>query len=189
MRLCGSNKNMSEIISELQTISENAQKTFGELSGEQINWRPSETGWSVGQCFDHLIKSNELFFDELDKIGSGNRKNSFLESFSPLSGFFGGFLIKSLKKDERKFKAPTQKIVPPSEIDANIIEIFAAHQTELAEKIKKTENADWNKTKVTSPFFSLATYSLSDGYTAIVEHEKRHFRQAKRVMQTEGFPK
>jgi hypothetical protein len=183
------NGKLTKTINEIEKISADAQKTFGELSAEQVNWRPSETGWSVGQCFDHLIKSNELFFDELDRIASGNRKNSFLESFSPLSGFFGGFLIKSLKKDERKFKVPAQKIVPPSDIEPNIIKIFAAHQTELAEKIKKTENADWNKTKVTSPFFSLATYSLSDGYTAIVEHEKRHFRQAERVLQAEGFPK
>jgi hypothetical protein len=180
---------MSKIISELQTISENAKKTFGDLTPEQINWRPSETGWSVGQCFEHLIISNKLFFDELDKIGAGNRKNSLLESFSPLSGFFGNFLINSLKKDERKFKVPTQKIAPPSEIDPNIVEIFAAHQTELSEKIKRTEDADWKKTKVTSPFFSLATYSLADGYTVIVEHEKRHIRQAERVLQTSGFPK
>ena len=180
---------MSDIIFELQTISENARKTFGDLSPEQINWRPSETGWSVAQCFDHLIKSNVLFFDELDKIGSGNRKNSFLESFSPLSGFFGNFLIKSLQKDARKFKVPTQKIAPPSDIDANIIEIFTAHQAQLAEKIKRTENADWKKTKVTSPFFSLATYTLADGYTVIVEHEKRHLRQAERVLKEANFPK
>ena len=88
---------MNDTISELQTISKNTSTFFGNLSSEQINWRPSETGWSVGQCFEHLIKSNELFFDELDKIAGGNRKNSFLESFSPLSGFFGNFLINSLK--------------------------------------------------------------------------------------------
>lgn len=180
---------MSEIISELQTVSANVQEKFGSLSAEQINWRPSETGWSVGQCFEHLIKTNELFYDDLEKIALGTRKNSFFESFSPLSGFFGSLLINSLKKDERKFKAPTKKIVPPSEIDPHIIEIFAAHQSELIEKIRQTETADWKKTKVTSPFIKIATYKLSDGYKIIVEHEKRHFRQAERVMQTEGFPK
>lgn len=179
----------NNITNELQTISENALKTFGELSAEQINWRPSETGWSVGQCFEHLIKSNELFFDELDRIASGNRKNSLLESFSPLSGFFGNLLISSLKKDTRKFKAPTQKIVPPSEIDPNIIKIFAAHQAELVEKIKRTESADWNKITITSPFMKLMTYRLADGYKIIVEHERRHFRQATRVLQAESFPK
>jgi len=179
----------SNIASELEVISADAQTSFGNLSAAQVNWKPSETGWSVGQCFEHLIKSNELFFDELERIASGSRKNSFLESYSPLSGFFGNLLINSLKKDSRKFKAPTQKIVPPSEIDANIVEIFAAHQSELIGKIKRTEAADWRKIKVTSPFMKLITYRLSDGYQVIVEHEKRHVRQAARVLEAENFPK
>jgi hypothetical protein len=181
---------MSEkIISELKNISEDVQKTFGELSPEQINWKPSSEGWSVGQCLEHLIKTNELFYVELDQIADGNRKSSLLESYSPLSGFFGGLLIKSLKKDERKFKAPSPKIVPPSEIDPNIVEVFQAHQSELIEKITAIESEDFSKIKVTSPFLKIATYRLSDGFQIIIEHEKRHFRQAKRVKSVENFPK
>jgi len=183
------NQNLYNVIDYLNEIGQKAEFTFGNLTPKQINWRPSETGWSVGQCFEHLIKSNGLFFDKLGEIADGKHKHSFLESFSPLSGFFGNLLISSLKKDSRKFKAPTKKIVPPSEIDPNIIEIFAAHQAELSEKIKRTENADWNKTKVTSPFMKLMTYRLSDGYQVIIEHEKRHFRQAERVTKETDFPK
>ena len=179
---------MSEVISELEKISDDTQKTFGEFSAEQINWKPSAEGWSVGQCFEHLIKTNELFFAELDKIADGSRRNSFLENYSPLSGFFGNLLISSLKKDARKFKAPTKNIVPPSEIDAKIIENFAAHQNELIERIKQCETADWQKIKITSPFMKLMTYKLSDGFQVVIEHEKRHFRQAERVTQTENFP-
>ncbi len=178
-----------KIISELKNIREDVQKTFGELSAEQINWKPSETGWSVGQCFEHLIKTNELFYSELDQIAAGTRTPSFLEKYSPLSGVFGNLLISSLKKDERKFKAPTQKIVPPSAIDPNIIEVFQAHQSELIEKITAIQNEDFSKIKITSPFLKIATYRLSDGFQVIIEHEKRHFRQAERVTQAEGFPK
>lgn len=179
----------NDLISELQKISADALEKFGSLSSAQINWRPSAEGWSVGQCFEHLIKANEMFYGDLDKIGEGTRRNSFLENYSPLSGFFGSLLVNSLKKDERKFKAPTQKIVPPSEIDVNIVEIFAGHQAELIEKIKRTQNVNPNKIKVTSPFMKLVTYKLSDGFQVIVEHEKRHLRQAERVMKASGFPR
>ena len=182
------NTEISTLISQLQTISNNVQETFGNVSPEQINWKSSAESWSVGQCFEHLIKTNELFYGELERIADGSRKNSFLENYSPLSSFFGNLLVNSLKKDARKFKAPSPKIVPPSEIDRNIIEVFAAHQAELIRKIKRTENADWQKIKITSPFIKLMTYKLSDGFQVIVEHEKRHFRQAARVMKTEGFP-
>lgn len=183
------NENLYNILNELTEIGQNTELRFGKLSAEQINWKASTESWSVGQCFEHLIKSNVLFFDKLDEIADGKHKHSLLEKFSPLSGFFGNLLINSLKKDSRKFKVPTQKIAPPSEIDPNIIEIFATHQTELIGKIKRTENTDWNKTKVTSPFMKLVTYKLSDGFQVFVEHEKRHFRQAERVLQMSNFPK
>ena len=179
---------MNEIISELEKISVDAKQTFGNLSAEQLNFKPSAESWSVGQCFEHLIKTNELFYGELDKIADGTRQNSFWENWSPLSSFGANFLIKSLKSDEKKFKVPTQKIAPPSDVDAQIIEKFAAHQAELAEKIKATESADWQKTVITSPFLAVMTYKLADGFTVVVEHEKRHFRQAERVMQADGFP-
>jgi hypothetical protein len=180
---------MNEIISALEKISADAQSVFGALSAEQINWKPSAESWSVGQCFEHLIKNNEIFYGELDRIAKGTRQNSFWENWSPLTSIGGKFLIGSMKKDERKFKAPSQKIVPPSEIDPNIIEIFAAHQAELIGKIRKTASADWRKIVITSPFVKFMTYRLDDGFKIIVEHERRHFRQAKRVTETEGFPR
>lgn len=177
---------LNTLLSELEEVSQNAQKTFGNLSEEELNWKPSAESWSVGQCFEHLIKTNSLFFPELEKIARGERKNTFLEKYSPLSGFFGNLLIKSLQKDERKFKVPSQAIVPPSSVDTDIIEQFAAHQAEIVEKIKATENADWKKTIITSPFMKLMTYKLTDGYRVVVEHEKRHFRQAERVLKMQN---
>ncbi len=182
------NTEAANVVSELESISAEAQKTFGNLSEQQINWKPSADGWSVGQCFEHLIKTNELFYTELDRIGDGTRTSSFLEKYSPLSGIFGNLLVSSLKKDERKFKAPTQRIVPPSEIDAHIVEIFAGHQSELIGKIKRTDAADWRRIKITSPFMKLMTYRLSDGFQVIIEHEKRHVRQAERALKMENFP-
>lgn len=179
---------LNNLTSALRKISNDAQETFGDLSSEQINWRASAESWSVGQCFEHLIKTNEMFYEDLAAIAGGKRRNSLLENYSPLSGFFGRLLIDSLKKDARKFKAPSRQIVPPTEIDPHIIEIFAAHQTELIGKIKLTEKADWRKIKVTSPFMKFMTYKITDGFQIVVEHEKRHFRQAERVIKTQGFP-
>lgn len=175
-------------ISEFQTITENARKTFGGLSVEQINWRPRAESWSVGQCFDHLIKSNEAFEPQFQEIMSGNRKQTFWQNYSPLTGFFGNFLLNSLKNDAKKFKAPSKAIVPPSDIPADIIEIFAEHQNKICENIKQLDKVDWNKTIVTSPFLSVMTYRLDKAFEIAVEHEKRHFRQAERVVQAEGFP-
>ena len=89
------------VISELDRVSEDVRNSFGDLTNEQINWKPAPESWSVGQCLDHLIKSNEAFFAELDKITAGTRKNTLWQSWSPLSGIAGAFLVSTLKKDNQ----------------------------------------------------------------------------------------
>jgi len=180
---------MSEIISEYEKLGEDVRKTFGNLSAKQINWKPRADSWSVGQCLDHLIKSNEEFDPQFQAVAKGEKTPTLWEKYSPLTSFFGNFLLKSLKNDAKKFKAPSKAIVPPSDIAADIVEQFVKHQREVVEKIKMMENVDLHKTVVTSPFLKLMTYRLSMALEIGIEHEKRHVRQAARVMQAEGFPK
>ena len=180
---------MDEIISELQTISAEAKKTFGNLSAEQLNWKPSVEKWSVGQCFDHLIKINSEYYPDLDRIIKGEYQQKFWQNYSPFSGFFGNLLFKSLSpQTTRKLKAPKKAKPSASDIPSTIIEDFTRHQTELTDKIKQTENLDTKKIILTSPFAKIVTYSVHDAYRIIVIHEKRHFQQAERVLQSEGFP-
>ena len=179
----------TNLISDLQAVTADAQATFGGLSAAQLNWKPDAESWSVGQCLEHLIKTNELFFPTFDKIAAGGWQNSFWENWSPLSGFLGGFLIKSLKSDEKKFKAPSPAIVPPSNIAADIVAQFARHQDAVAERVQALAKVDTQKVKVTSLFMKLMTYTLSDALNITVVHEQRHIRQARRVLETAGFPR
>src|SRR5687768_16761924 len=42
---------------------------------------------------------------------------------------------------------------------------------------------------ITSPFVSTVVYSLLDAFRLVVAHERRHFAQARRVMEVNGFPR
>jgi len=176
------------VVSQFETVTTDVKKSFGGLSAEQLNWKPAPESWSVGQCLDHLIKSNEEFYPELNALSAGTRKNTFWQNWSPLSGIAGMFLVNTLKKDGQKVKT-NQKMTPPSDIAADIVDKFAAHQAEFTAKIRLTAAADWRKTILTSPFVKIMTYRMDVGLQALIEHEKRHVRQAKRVMAMDGFPK
>lgn len=180
---------IKQVTDDMSAIAEDARQAFGSLSPEQINWKPAEKSWSVGQCLDHLIKTNDAFGPEMAKIAAGGRKNSFIENWSPLTGFFGRFLIRAVSDDSKKAKAPSKSIVPPSEISADIVERFTQNVAAANESVKACEGIDRQKTVITSPFLAIMTYKLDDGLTVLVEHTKRHIRQAKRVMKTDGFPK
>ena len=175
------------VVSQFQSVSDDVRESFGAFTPEQVNWKPSSESWSVGQCLDHLIKSNEEFFPELDQLAAGTRKNSFWQKWSLLSGIAGAFLVNSLKKDGQKVKT-NQKMTPPSDIEDDIVERFERHQEEFVQKIHKTDNVDWNRVVLTSPFVKIMTYKMNVGLIALIEHEKRHVRQAKRVMEMDGFP-
>lgn len=183
------NERIENITSGFEQVGNDVRTTFGSFSAEQLNWKPSAEGWSVGQCLDHLIKSNAAFKPQFEKLSSGENKPSFWEKYSPLTGFFGNFLLKSLKNDARKFKAPSKDIVPPSDIAPDIVEQFVGHQKEIVESVKSLDNINWHETVVTSPFLKFMTYRLDMALECGLEHTKRHFRQAQRVTQTEGFPR
>jgi len=179
---------ITDIASQMSDIATDVSSSFGALTNEQLNWKPSEKSWSIAQCLDHIIKTNHEFDAEFEKIASGTRKNSFWENYSPFSGWGGNFLIGVIKNDAKKAKAPTQRIVPPSDIDAGIVNKLVDEIGEVNRKVGACAAADRQKTVVTSPFLKVFTYKLDDALTVLVEHSKRHVRQAKRVVAADGFP-
>lgn len=186
------NRNNGELggmLDELRAIGEDARKVFGRLSPTQLNWKPSEQQWSVGQCFDHLIKTNRCFFPDMERVASGTYRSSLWGRVSPLSGFFGRLILKSLDPEKgRKTRAPRVFEPASSDVAEDVIEQFAGHQEELAGRMRATAGADLRGLKVTSPVSPVATYSLLDAYRIVVAHERKHFEQARRVTRAAGFP-
>jgi hypothetical protein len=182
------NDRLDAVVEQINAVSDDVSTTFGPLSAEQVNWKLAADSWSIGQCLDHLIRTNSQFFPELEKLAAGHRKNSFWENYSPFTGLGGKYLIKMIGNDAKKIKAPSKDIVQPSDIEPNIVNRYVEHQDYVIEKLKATSAADPKKTVLTSPFMRLITYTLDDSYTIFIEHARRHVRQAKRVMEADGFP-
>jgi hypothetical protein len=180
--------NISEIIAELTSVSEDVETNFGALSLMQLNWRPAAGSWSIAQCLDHLILTNDRIAAPVRKVADGTHSPSFWEKWSPLTGFSGSFLVRSMSNDSKKFKAPSKSIVPPSEIGGDIVQRFKANNDDLIGLFGKLEGADLEGTVISSPFMGLMTYRLSDGLLIVARHERRHVRQAERVMAAQGFP-
>jgi hypothetical protein len=190
MKADSTNGELGAQLEGLKAIAEDARKTFGGLSAAQLNWKPGAEQWSVGQCFEHLIKTNRSFIPTLEQLARGERKSKTWERLSPFSGFFGKMVLKSLAPESlRKFRAPRGLLPSTSDVDAAVIERFAAHQSELAELMRKTDGLDLKRTFVTSPVSGFVTYSLLDAFRIVVMHERRHFEQARRVTESEAFPR
>ena len=184
------NEELPKLIDEAQAITRDAQKIFGHLSTEQLNWKPNANQWSVAQCFEHLIVIDAAGFPRIKKIANGEYKPSLQERLPLLPRFFGSMIRKAVEPQaKRKFKADTRFEPASSTIRGDIIAKFKTHQEEVVGLMKMTQRMDLKKVIITSPVASFATYSLLDAYKILVAHERRHMQQAQRVMAASGFPK
>ena len=181
------NGELGGVLEELKAVADEAQKVFGGLTPAQLNWKPSAERWSVGQCFEHLIKTNRGLFPTLETAARGERRSGLWERVSPLSGFFGRLVLRSLAS-KRKFPAPSALKPSSSGVDAGVVEQFVGQQGELADLVRANEGTDLKGTIVTSAISPFVTYSMLDACRITIAHERRHFAQARRVTETEGFP-
>ncbi len=163
---------------------------FKGLSNEQLNWKPDNKSWSVGECLDHLITSNKTYFPVLEDITSGNYRPDFWAKNSPFSSMFGKMLLDSVSPEVKR-KAISPKAFKPSysNITIQIVNDFEKHQEQLITYFEKTKGMNHGSIMIHSPAGAFITYSLSYLVEMLFNHEQRHFNQAKRVMNSADFPK
>ena len=181
---------ITNITTDISKVADDVRISFGNLSPAQLNWKPDEKSWSVAQCMDHLITTHSQYFPLFKRLAAGQSKPTFWEKASPLSGFFGRFLIKSLDPANlKKMKAPGKAQPSASEISGHIVESFYDHQRQIVEHLQNIPSGvDPVKTIITSPLLGIVTYSLDDCYTILVAHCQRHVGQAQRVTEHDRFP-
>lgn len=183
------NLSLAQIYDGAAAIAVDAQQLFGRLNAAQLNWQPQAAAWSVGQCLEHLIITNQEFFPQLDQLVKGEYRATLWQRMPALPSLFGRLMIKALVPGApRKFKAPPRFQPTASRVDAQIVNRFVAHQQAVIARMRATEKLEPARIIITSPVSKLVVYSLLDAYRILVVHERRHFAQAQRVMETEGFP-
>ncbi|MDP4261158.1 MAG: hypothetical protein Q8941_01390 [Bacteroidota bacterium] len=53
---------IKQMTSKGKEASEKVNANFADLSFSQLNWKPAPGSWRIGQCPDHLIVSDCLYF-------------------------------------------------------------------------------------------------------------------------------
>lgn len=181
---------VSDICSDLQQTAIDAAAEFGGMTIDQLNWKPSPKNWSIAQCFEHLIVTNNLYLPNIQRVIDGKHRNNFFSMIPFLPDLIGVLMKNCLNPDQAR-KMKTFKMFEPnmSDISATIIDDFAENQQKLIAMIKAVKDFDIRKIKIPEPLTIALNIRLSDAFEILTMHEQRHLRQAKRVMQAEGFPK
>ncbi len=180
---------IQQVFTRSREAADRAREEFASLSATQLNWKPAAESWSIGQCLDHLIISDSLYFPSFKKMAAGNYKMSFWQNWNPFSGLFARMLISQVaEKVKKKLKAPRVFIPSAETVDPTVHDRFQKHLDTLSGYIRECRNIDLDKTHITSPVSKFVTYSLRSALLILVQHEHRHINQAMRLKGLKDFP-
>ncbi|TAH41579.1 MAG: DinB family protein [Bacteroidetes bacterium] len=173
---------LNDKIKRLQNIKSLVEESFGKLSIQQLSKKPSPEKWSIAECLQHLITSNETYFPVLDKLAIGYIP-TFWEKNNPFSRSIGKNMVDSLGVVvKKKFKSPKLFLPKKIKFPENIVSSFCGHQDHLIEKMEKLRHLEGKKVIISSPVSPLITLPLTDCLEVLTGHEERHFNQAMSVL-------
>jgi hypothetical protein len=176
---------LSELYKQIVPIKEHARQVTGELSTEQMKWRPAAKSWSVGECLEHLIISADLYYDRIEPLLENAQRTDTPQPWR--SSVMGRLLIKSVTTS-RRLKQP-KRFRPPPEPRTDLLDAFLKSQDRLSELIRKADGVNLTKTRLSSPVSRVFRLNLGDCFAVLVLHAKRHLRQAARVAESRRLPK
>lgn len=175
------------VLSELDAADQRARELAAGLTARQINWKPSEGAWSVGQCLEHLRITNEVYLPPMT-ASLADQAHSKVEEITP--GWFGRWFIQNYiepSENTKRASAP-KKIAPGIQVDPQILDLFLRSNQAVRELVQLASACDVNRIRFKNPFIPMLRFTVGTGLEIISKHERRHLLQAERVKQATGFP-
>jgi len=174
------------LMAELARLSFEASQLAAPLDDARFNWQPDGgSAWSVGQCLDHLVRTNRCYLDPLEEAALAAARTEGQSGPAACDpGRVGRWFIGTMEPPvKRKYKA-MKKTVPPSRcIKEPTLVAFAGEQQRLIEFVRDSAALDCNSIKFKNPLaYGLRTFNLSTGMLVLAAHERRHLWQAKNVV-------
>jgi hypothetical protein len=172
---------------ELSANDQTAQALVAGLTEEQLNWQPATGSWSVGQCLEHLCRTNEAYLEAIS-AAIRDKPDSQVEQIT--SGWFGRWFIRSFAEpspNSKRASAP-RKIRPVARVDLAVLDQFLSANKSCRELIVRMRGKDINRIRFWNPFVPGIRFTVGTGLEIVPGHERRHLQQAERVRQSVNFP-
>ena len=178
----------NRIAADLNAADAHASALLKGLTNAQLNWKPRAEVWSVGQCLEHLCKSNEVYAPPLLDALHGHPTGP-VEEITP--GWFGRWFMRSYIEPTTQVKrarAPGKITPTASRIDQSILDRFLASNARIRDIVSRAREFDVNRVRFRNPFIPVIRFTVGTGIQLIARHNHRHLLQADRLKQRPDFP-
>jgi hypothetical protein len=176
----------SPLVDELHAIRARASDLMARVASDEIfAWQPDQgRAWSVGQCLDHLVKTNRMYLASIrDALAHAPRASEAVTA--PIrSTWIGRKFAAAMEPGTRKM--PTLRKLQPQLATnrARVWSDFVRGLDEIEAVLRDAETIDLNRVTFASPFFKLSRVRAGTGFRILLAHARRHLQQAERVLDT-----
>lgn len=176
---------LQKVLADLDAADREARALVAGLSDEQLNWQPGGgTGWSVGQCLDHLTHANSVYASALQEAVRRTRPDSAPRKGPISPGWFGRWFIREMEPPpRRKMTAPKKAKPSPRLRSAEVLKAFVAAHDRVRALIEESRELDLNRIRFKNPFIGAIRFTVGTGFLVIGAHDRRHLLQASKVME------
>jgi len=174
----------------MQLFSESEALFLGKLasvSDAQWNWKSAPDRWSVGECAEHIMRSNELLYASAKTALARDVDPEWHEKTKGKSELLKQVMPNRNPGGAGGASAP-QEIRPTGDFSrTEIVERFEALYVNLRAHVAETEEPLRQHTEP-HPFPFFNPLSAYDWILYVPLHTIRHSRQMIEVMETDGYP-
>ncbi len=161
----------------------NLQQSTAGLSEAQMHYKPSPESWSVSQCLEHIVKTEQMLLGMI-KPALGQPAN-IKELGAPVNT--DEKIIEMVTDRSTKYKAP-EPLLPDGKYATPQVAMdeLKAGRVEILALINSTPEATLRDHVSESPAGLVDAYQ---NFLFIAGHTARHTLQLQEVMADPGFPK
>lgn len=184
------NDYLSNIYRKIEQGTKEILELCKPLSTDQVNWKTHPNQWSIAECIDHIITTNESYFPVFDQLTEGTYKPSIWTKLPHPWHHYLGSRIKKMSSPAVKSRSISPQVFQPSlgNHGIEILRRFTRHQISLKSKITNLPSTPHEEIIISSPAASYITYTLQDAVNILADHELRHVNQCEAILASVGFP-
>ena len=181
---------LTPILADFDNSDQEARRIIMELSDGQANWRPSETGWSIAQCLDHLGRANTLYAVAMRQAVERTQAAKKLPPRPIQPRWLSRVVIGIVEPPPNlRFRSPKKAVPLPRIAGRDALALFLRSQEDVRVVIRIGARFDLNRIRFRIPFLKLLSFTVGTGLLIVAAHNRRHLWQAQRVLECAGFPK
>ena len=174
------------LLDELEEIAEKQLQEvinhFQNLPESVLLRPPTDGGWSIAECFEHLNSYADFYLSYMQK--SVEKKSSIsgdvLFNYSVLGRYF--IRLMDPQRSSKKMKAMKRHLPLKSKAPHQVIAHFIQHMEELLLLLKQCREHDLKKMRIATSISCFIRLNGGDALHFLLMHNERHLVQARNLL-------